>query len=225
MKLVHSNFLVPIEFEENKIINLIIESPQIFNEYLGELYQQVGCVEGRWVLSEKGELVQLEKFCEVIIDPYGLDINNRKIIGKLYEEIKHATISSELLLKWHQLYPAISRLLDELIDDFNFHLEYIDEIDIKDFLKFMNVRFVADNASLIEKVIDYMCLHHNIVGTKLFVLVNIKSFFTEEQLKYLHEQALYQKFHLLLLENHDSDVKNGLEKKYLIDKDSCVIYS
>lgn len=225
MKLVHPNFLFPIEFEENKITTVVIESPKIFQKYLGELYQQTEGELGKWVLSHESELMEIKKFCEVIINPYALDMNNRKVLGKLYEDIKKDIMHSEKLLRWNTLYPYITELMEELIEDFDYHLEYTEEIEIKDFLKLMNLHVRNHSIDMTEKLIDYINLYHTLLGTKLFVLVNIKSYLEEKQLKYLYEQAFYHKFNLLLIENYENKVENKCELRYIIDKDNCAIYS
>ena len=224
MKLVHPNFLFQIIFEENKINNIIIESPKIFEEFIGELYEQYNGNQGRWVLSERSTPIEIKKYCELIFNPFSLDINNKKILGKLYDELKKNVTNTELYIRWNEVYPYLAETIDVLIEDFDYYFEYDNEVDIKDFFKLMNLRFAVDEVDNIDKIISYMNLHNSILGTKLFVLINIKSYFSEDRLKYLYEQAFYKKYNLLLIENYDSTIKNDNEIRYIIDKDGCVIH-
>ena len=51
MKLVHPDFFCPMEFVENQIETVIIESPQVLSTYLSELQNQIeGTGEGQWRL-------------------------------------------------------------------------------------------------------------------------------------------------------------------------------
>lgn len=223
MKLVHPDFFFQIEFEETKVINLIIESPQIFENMLSELYHQLLGEDGQWVLSENSKPIDLKKGSEIIFNPFELDINNKRVLGKLYDQIKTNTINSDLYLKWNELYVSISKLTDELIEDFDYHLEYESEIEIKDFLKLLNLRFISEATDSLERIIDYMNLHRTLLGTKIFILVNVKSYYSQRKLQHLYEQAFYQKYHLLLLETTESSDKAKNEKWYIIDKEGCVI--
>ncbi|MEG0307590.1 MAG: type II-A CRISPR-associated protein Csn2 [Clostridium sp.] len=223
MKLVHPDFLFQIEFEESKITNIIIESPTIFENVICELYSQVLGNEGMWVLSENSTPMEIKKHSEIILNPFDLDINNKRILAKLYDNIKNNVISTDLYIKWNQMYPHVVEVIEAFIGDFDYNLEYDDEIEIKEFLKLLNLRFTIDSVNSLEKIIDYMNLHNSILGTKLFVLVNIKSFYQQEKLQYLYEQAFYKKYKLLLIENKEYGKRNNNEIRYIIDKDGCVI--
>ena len=100
MKLVHPDFFCPMEFVENQIETVIIESPQVLSTYLSELQNQIeGTGEGQWRLSEKGELLQIEKNCNMLLNPFQLDLNNRKIVTALYNMIDKEVKNTELLLE------------------------------------------------------------------------------------------------------------------------------
>lgn len=60
------------------------------------------------------------------------------------------------------------------------------------------------------------------MGKKLIILVNIKSYFTKQQLEYLFLFVQYNEIHLLLIENLQRDFTNDIDK-YIIDSDRCEI--
>lgn len=223
MKLVHPDFFFQIELSETKVTNIIIESPDVFESMLNELYNQTLGNEGKWVLSNNSTPIEIKKYSEIILNPFNLDINNKRLLAKLYENIKNNATKTDLYIKWIELYPKVSEVLDELIEDFDYNFEYDDEIEIKELLKLVNLRLNIETSDSLEKMIDYMNLHNSILETKLFILVNIHSFYTQDKLKYLYEQAFYKKYYLLLLECKAADTVEILEKRYIIDKDGCVI--
>ncbi|MCF0147545.1 MAG: type II-A CRISPR-associated protein Csn2 [Clostridium sp.] len=225
MKLVHPDFFFQIELSESKVINIIIESPDIFESMINELHNQIIGNEGQWVLSKNNTPIEIKRYSEIILNPFNIDINNKRILGKLYDDIKNNTTKTDLYIRWTELYPKVSEVVDYLIEDFDYNLEYDDEIEIKEFLKLMNLKFNIESTNSLEKIIDYMNLHSSILGTKVFILVNVHSFYTQEKLKYLYEQAFYKKYHLLLLECKVPDTLEVLEERYIIDKDGCVIKS
>ena len=69
-----------------------------------------------------------------------------------------------------------------------------------------------------------MRLAHDVLKTRLFILVNGKTFLTMEQLRFLYKQSCYEKYQLLLFEARDS-IESRLEgeRVTIIDQDACVI--
>ena len=55
-----------------------------------------------------------------------------------------------------------------------------------------------------------------------FVCVNLKSFFSKEELKYLYEFAVYEKINIIVIESIQSEALIG-EKGWILDKDLCII--
>lgn len=223
MKLVHPDFLCPIEFKENQIQTIVIESPRILSKYLEELLLQVNGADGRWVLSEYEVAYSLSKASHVILNPFCLEFNQRRMLTALYDRIEKETLSTELLLKWNKLYPAMVNILEEMIKGLDYMLSYSEGIEIKEFLKIMNLRFNNKAESMVEQLIDYMCLLHEVLKISVFVFVNIKSYLDENELNYLFQQAFYQKIYILLLENVDREQKHQAEQIRIIDRDCCII--
>lgn len=209
--------------DSDQIQTIVIESPLMLSEYLGELSRQANGEEGRWILSEYEEAYLLPKACQIIINPFDLDFNQRKMITALYDKIEKQTISTECLLGWNELYSIMVNTLEDMIEKIDYNLSYNNEVEIKDFLKLMNLRFNDATESMIEKLIDYMCLLHEVLGILVFVFVNIKSYLNEEQINYLFQQAFYQKISILLFESVDREYKYQAEQVTIIDNDGCVI--
>lgn len=223
MKLIHPDFPYRIEFAENQVQTLVLENPKILSNYLAELFLQVDGGDGKWILSEKEKIFSIQKKCQIIIDPFCLDFNQRKLINTLYERIEKETLSTEILLEWNKLYPNMMNIVEKMINRFDYNLSYNDDIEIKDFLKLMNLKFEDKSDNLAEKLIDYMCLLNEVIGISLFVFVNIKSYLDEEETKHLFKQAFYKKIQILLIENCVRPLKYAGEKVTIIDKDCCVI--
>lgn len=223
MKMVNPNFSFEIELKENSITNLVIECPRIFEEIIMDIYNQISGIEGTWVLSEDSTLIDIKKISEVIINPFALDINNKRILGKLYDIIKKNALGTELFIKWNEMYPYIIDMIELITKDFDYTLEFDDEYDIKEFLKFVNLRFINEDMGSLEKLIDYMNLHNKILGINFFILINIRSYYSQEKLKFLYEQAFYNKYKLLLIDNQEYKKEDINVIRYLIDRDGCVI--
>lgn len=219
----HPSFFLPIEFEENISQTLIIENPKDFSELIYELRKQINGEDGKWVLSQNGEPINITKKCEMIIDPFSVDLNERKLLTALYSMLEKEIQTTELLLEWNTVYPFLVNKMDKLISSADYMLSYKNDIEIKDFFKIMNLQFLSDTTDFFEKLLDYLRLAHEVLNVELFIFVNIKGFLNESQLHFLKEQSMYQKFQILLIESYDNEMRMSAEKVTIIDKDSCVI--
>lgn len=223
MKLVNSDFFCPIDFEENKISVLILENQIIFRNFVEELKNQLRGEEGSWILSEQGKILKLTQYCSMIIDPFSLDINQKKMLMSVYSKLEKEVNTTELIVRWNTILSSLFQLSDELMDAVDYELNYRNTIGIIDFFKFLDIRFCQNTESLTELFIDYCNLTREVMGVKLFILINIKAYLTNTELLYLYEQAFYKDYKLLLIESKESEEKNLYENITIIDKDGCVI--
>lgn len=223
MKLVHPDFFCPIEFEENAVPVLILEDQKIFRDFVEELKNQFQGKEGGWILSDNGKILKLPQLCSIIIDPYSLDVNQKKMLMSIYSGLEKEVNTTELITKWNSVLSSLFQITDGILDSVDYELNYRDNIDIIDFFKFMDIRFYGNPESLVERFIDYCNLNREIMGVQVFILVNIKSYLTDEELNYLYEQAFYKDYYFLLVEHSVSSKKSLYEKLIIIDKDSCLI--
>lgn len=74
-----------------------------------------------------------------------------------------------------------------------------------------------------ENLIRYMKIASSVLGTKIMVFVNIRSYLDDEQLEWLLKEVAYQEIQVLLIENQQRDCLNGTFC-YIIDNDKCEIF-
>lgn len=223
MKLVHHDFLCPIEFEENTISLLIMENPKHMRKFLESVYSQINGQDAEWVLSDADKMLRLDKHAEMVLNPFGIEVNQKKLLTALYTIIESEVQNSELLLEWNSLHPLFLDFAEKISNQVFFELDSAEEFSIKDFLKFMNVKFYEDESEMLEKLISYMRLLKEILGVKLIIFVNLKTYFSSDEIRYLYEQAFYWKIHILLVESAEAAERLEMEKVIIIDKDACII--
>lgn len=88
MKFVHSDLSADILNDKNVFTEWILESPELYAKYLQELFSQQNGEEGQFVLSHKEKELNIAKSVEVIVNPFNVEINGRKILNKLYTELE-----------------------------------------------------------------------------------------------------------------------------------------
>ena len=72
----------------------------------------------------------------------------------------------------------------------------------------------------LEKILDYMELVREFDREKLFIFVNLRSFFPDDRVALFLESALGHGFQLLLIDGREYD-KLELERRVTVDRDLC----
>lgn len=67
-----------MKLDGEQIYEWIIESPKLFSGYVQEICAQSQGGEGRFVLSDGDKEIGISKAVEVIVNPFAVDINDKK---------------------------------------------------------------------------------------------------------------------------------------------------
>ena len=224
MKLVHPDYSFQLEFIEGRAIELVIENPKVFTGFINELLFQLEGEEGRFVLSHEYDVIEISQKLECIINPFDLDANKKKIINKLYALIKQEVIMSELMVEMGEVYHKFIEIINKIEGTVDYPLSYREDVDINNFLKFMDVKLQIDEGSVLEKIVDYTKILHQLMRYDIIVLVNIQSYLSHKELEELLKYACYEEIHFLFIESIDRGNTNDNIKKVIIDKDLCEIF-
>ena len=222
MKIVYGERELILEFRENEVQVITIENKEYFSEFLQNLYNQSQGMEVKIIMSEGEKILSLNKCTEVIWNPFSVDLNNKKILGKLYHELKDIS-SEEQYREICELNSAIVRYLDEMCLKVSYPIQFQLEMDVLDLYKMYEVRLEKEGQSMFETLLEYMKIMESLCGIHLLVFVNVKNYLSEMQLQELYKTAFYYKIKLLLIEAHQSKCLEG-ENNQLIDKDLCFIH-
>lgn len=221
MKLLSNRWGIDIDLNISRPVLMAIENQQLFSNIVQELYDQTGGEAGTFVLSEGEILYELGKVVELIINPYSVDFNNRKFMKKIYSDLCDISITSKAM----QLKIALTEMqafIDELCFDYPIALDCATEIKVGDLLKLYNVSVDVRADNMAERLTNYIQLSSRLLGTKVFVLVNLRSYLMDSEIIKIHETVRYENVALLLVESSfRADSRNM--SVVVIDKDRCVI--
>ena len=198
----------------------VVENQEYFSILLENLYRQsIG--EGKFIFSEGDKILSLEKQAEIIWNPFSIDMNNKKILGKLYHELQ--TISLE------ESYDAIGNLnaeiiryLDAISEKVAYPIRFGMDLNLMDLYKLYGVQLETDGSSTLEKLMDYIKIMSSLCGIHMMIFINLKDYLPENQIKELYKTAFYYKMNLLLIEAHQRESLPN-ECTQLIDQEFCVI--
>lgn len=222
MKLIHKDWTFEIVFEENIAQRMVLEDPGIFASFVEEMKH---CIEGQengWILSEQGELLKASACCEMVIDYFKMDLNQKKLLNYLYGRLESEVNDTELYSFWQKMKSSLMELAERAVIGSGFDIVYR-EPELKGVLKMLGVSFQKRSTTLLESLLEYQSLVSEVLGIRLFVLINAATYFTTEEIAYIYEQARYKKYYLLLMDAVLKVVDEGRENILIIDKDACII--
>lgn len=223
MKLTHTELEKQLVFETGKAVEWIIESPASFSKYVRDLYEIMQDNEGKFTLSDEDEIIDFQKYAELIIDPFLLDFHNRQIQKKLYAELQNLAVSSEFYLQTQELKFQIQKYFVDLEYASGYDLEIADEIDLSAIFKVVGIQLDGGNEeTLFERIAIYIKIMAELLKKKLVILVNSRSYLTSDQIDQIAELCMYSEVGLLLIENVQRDFSK--KRNYcIIDCDECCI--
>lgn len=221
MRLVHTGYHLEFDLRENQITVLVIENPKVYTDILWDIWNQVQGGEGEFILSEREKIKSISKEVECIFNPFLLSCNDKKVIGKLYQELREQA-DSVLIEEGALLNSCIMNYMDRLFLRVPYALEYESDFDIAGLLKLYDVKVSSFWESLLDRIVEYLRIMRQICGMEVYVFVGLKQYLTKEELKNLYEFASYEKIHLIMVESVQSQHIDG-EKCWTFDKDMCII--
>jgi len=223
MKLVHPDMEGQILLKPWEACEWIVESPLLFRKILQEMSNQAEGGEGGFVLSEGEKELPFSKNAEVVINPFALDINDKKILSKLYGELGKTAMGEEMYLKTQEMFEKFQRYFMDLEQYSDFMLEIDLGVDVTAWFKAFGIKLASYSDSFIENICQYIMIMAELFGKRLAVFVNIRSYLSEEQIEEVEKMAAYHEIALLFLENVQRDCSKK-RKHYIIDVDGCEIF-
>lgn len=222
MKLVHVNMERKL-LDDNVVTEWVIEAPEEFTRYVQELYMQCEGAEGDFVLSDGEKELGIAKNVEFLDSVLDLDVNERKILGKLYADLEQLAYSEKFVVRTQEMIQYMRTYIFELEQETDFMLEVDDGVDMSAIFKGNGVKLEAVETGILEKIVHYIKVARLLLKKQVFVFVNVRSYLTVRQVEQLIKEAAYQEVQILLIENVMRDCVNS-ERRCIIDSDKCEYY-
>ena len=223
MKLINEDLNNEIIFEENKVNLLVVENKKKFVEFIQEIIKQINGNEGKFSLFDKNTELKIHNKVEIIKDIFDSDINNKKILNKIYHELEELSIDSEFLLETKNMESNLLKYIYYLIEKYDYPLEIVEGLDLKEIFKLLSVKLSLCFSNKVEEILEYIDLVSRILKKEIFVLVNFHIFLEKDDIVALYRECFYKKIKLLFVENQKPDIINNEEKLFIIDNDLCEI--
>lgn len=220
MKINHFDFSDAVELEGGAGV-LVCENPSKFTQYCRDFVSMQNGDDGNFIITDGAKTVQFKKEGRIIFDFFELSLCDKKIVSGLYSELSETTdanFQSEFL----DLKGRLLSFLDALSVESSLAVDYSDEFTLSDLLKTVKLQPQSKDDLFLGNIIDYLDASAKYLGTKLFVLVGLRTYLSDEDYEMLLQHIGYSSYNVLFLERTQYNrVKN--EPVKIIDEDLCEI--
>lgn len=172
-------------------------------------------------MSENTKEIPFSKHVSFINDYININLNDKKILNKLYNMLKNKTV--EEYDKFFNISKSITEYIQELIFDEEIRLVQVGDIDPIDIFKSVSIEVESSNENLIENFLEYITISKKFMETKLFIFINMKEFFSTEEIIQIYNNLLLEKTKFILIQSNFTNSIDCREISYIIDADCCEI--
>ena len=221
MKLVSTMFPGIIELDEEQVFTFVIENKGLYLRVLKDLYCQTLGKNGDIILSNDNTVLSIANNAEIITDFIAFEPNNKRLLTRLCKILEEELNGGELFGETLEIFSRIERLMYKASESLSFSIIY-EGISVGNLIKMVSPKIVDGSDSEIEKIIDYMELVRELLGERLFIMVNMRSYYSDEDMQGFIDTVIQHKYNVLLLESSENAILDG-EKRLILDNDICEI--
>lgn len=200
---------------DNKCFSIQIENKKLYQSILSECINETE--EKQLILiDDKNNCCEIEKNILFISDPYNEEINNKKILTKIYEMIsKSINENIELTTEMDKNLYKIREIIINEANEFPIEFEALDDIKISDILSLFRLKIDTKSYITIIDRINLIIEIMSIINYNLIIcFFNLKSVLEKEQIIEIEKYALYHDIKLLLIDvNLYDNIENEIALK------------
>ncbi len=219
MKLIYPEVNSIISIKQDMFNSLVIENQSLLYKFIMDIHQQMEKRDGKVVLSQNNELLDICKNVELMTDVYGFCLNSKSILGKITDILCQKAVDEVHYEQSMRLISDIEAYFDDLVWDMDCEI-VCNDINVKQLIKSISFEVVDDKEFLAERILRYMEMVRMFLGDKLFLFVNFRGFIEESQFQRLTDTMIQHEYHALFIDNKEFAMLEN-ENRLTIDVDLC----
>lgn len=203
MKLSFMGLENTLDIAPGRVSVLQIESVKLFARICQSLLNsnQSDRLEDFSLWDDNGREVSAKSVFFPIVDPFKLPWYDRAIVAALYEQMKNYLWEDETIrAEVEQAHQYFEHLICDLSLRMNASYSFEAEWDLNQSLKAYSFGIDrSDSVSLLDNLIRFIELIHDIGSKKVLLFINLEKFLTEEELLELENQLFFHDLRALML--------------------------
>lgn len=219
MKLVYKDIDHVFHLSEGYVNELVIENKKMFFEIVNSLSLQSEGAEGDFVLSINDKPVEFSRYADVTVQFAPFQLNRKSLLTKLNGYLEKRALLPENYPETMKLLTEMEAFVHALAEELPFEIT-CQKVTIAPLLKAMSPEIDAIGKSPLEQIFAYMETVREFDKDRLFVFVNMRAYFSDEEMNYFTESVVLHDFKVLLLES-TSRYRLPNTERSTIDEDLC----
>ena len=192
---------------------------KMFFEMVNSALVQADGGGGSFLLSLSDKPIEFSRYADVTVQFAPFQVNRKSLLTKLYASLEQKALLAENYRGTGELLGHLERYVLQLSDDLPFEVD-CQKLSIGPVIKAISPEIDESDKTPLEKIFAYMELVRELDRDRLFIMVNMRSYFTDEDMQAFVESVTLHGFRVLLLESFaQSKLKNT--QRYMIDEDLC----
>lgn len=209
-----------MDLQENCGHYLCIEHPRAYAEIVQTLYQQCDGKEGGAILSDGAKTLSFAKQAAIILEPFSLQYDTRKITTALYKELEDI-VQEGYYADFLTLQGQLAQFMVCVSGEVPYPIVYDQDVALQGLCKWLNVHIDDSTSTLAERLSGYIELLAQLCHIKVVVLVGCEQYLSREERRGLQEMANYNKIYMIYISNcldllFETDVYTVLDDEYCI---------
>lgn len=222
MKFVHPDVSKVFVLGQELVPTLVIENQRLFSKLLHDIDAALEGRDSCVVLSHQESPILFSKHAEMIVDFLHFTLNQKALLSKVCAALENRAVSPEQYLATQELLADIENRVEEWAFAFPCHIT-ASRISVSSLLKAVGIEIQDDYDGAdgeAERIVDYMELVREFDRDKLFVTVNMRSFFADNVVERFMETVVAHEYKVLMIESRALP-KLKWEDRVTIDVDLC----
>lgn len=219
MKLIYKDVGHILRFDEGYVNELVVENKRLFFEMAENISQQIDGLSGKFVLSINDVPVEFSRYADETVQFAPFHLNRKSLLTKLYASLERNAMQAENYMKTSGMLSDIESYIHDLAEEFPFDIDCT-KVTVSSVIRALSPEITECDKTTLEKIFAYMELVRLLDRDRLFIMVNMRTYFSDEDMEVFVHSACLHDFKVLLLESSSArPLKNT--KRYTIDDDLC----
>ena len=212
---------ITVSYLENNI-EIVIELPFVFSSQSAEIFFRLindlnqicngNVIEEIKTFIDDKEVSIINKV-NVISDYFNIDFSRYMLsINKLINENLKGSSDKSLLL----LYKKLIQKYNSIISTVDLPIMVNNDATIESLTKLLKLKINYKN-SIIENLFSIIELERSLKSSKFIVLVNLKQYLDDNELKELYKYSIYNNVNIILIDSQCYGCSHDFEKKLIVD--------
>ncbi len=223
IRLVNEPLDIYLEEIDKKFNILVIESKTLLSQIIQDIYQQLNNEYGDFVFSINDKPIKFKDNFDLIINPFELDINNRKILNIIQKNAIIEANNEVHYFETNEIITLLENYAQKIAYSFNGNITPKEELTSESIIKMINYQIDIFSTDFFGTINEYLINANKYLEIKAFCFINLFSFLEENQITELIKSSLDYDIHLIFIESQDTNYENDNCKKTIIDSDFCQI--